>query len=116
MVAIVGFSRRQCIGVIGPRISHRRLQRIEPPEAGRVSPTFCTTLCCLAGYRHERVRDAEVTARPSGLTLQEVTSSIGPPILVLPKIFHMLWRRKLQADLSRSRLSLGTRLYPGSPG
>ena len=40
MVAIVGFSRLKRIGVVGARTSHRRLQRIEPPEAGRASPHF----------------------------------------------------------------------------
>lgn len=60
----------------------------------------------LSGYRHPRHDVAMVTARlrevftePTGLL--EGAAAVGDPIAVLPSLFHLLWRHRLSADLSR---------------
>jgi hypothetical protein len=74
----------------------------------------------LAGYRRERVNDSAAEARTSdvvghspGISLRSLADEVGQPILVLPTIFHMLWRQELVAELSQHTLSLRTRIYPG---
>ena len=74
----------------------------------------------LAGYRHERVSDNAVGARvrqvvhhSPGISLRRLAGEVGEPILVLPTIFHMLWRQQLVTELSRLTLSLAARIYLG---
>jgi len=59
----------------------------------------------LAGYRHPRPHDAQVTAalakafaQPRGLL--DGASSVGEPVAVLPTCYHLLWRGVLTADLT----------------
>jgi hypothetical protein len=74
----------------------------------------------LAGYRHERVSDNAIGARvrqvvqhSPGIGLRRLAGEVGEPILVLPTIFHMLWRQELVTELSRLTLSLAARIYLG---
>jgi hypothetical protein len=72
----------------------------------------------LAGYRHERVGDTAVAARTReviehspGVSLSVLAHRVGEPILVVPTIFHMLWRHEVEAELSHYELSRATSIY-----
>lgn len=71
----------------------------------------------LGGYRHPRHHDegiahelAEVFDRPGPLFAGAET--IGNPVAVLPRLFHLLWRQRFDVDLRRP-LSPDTLVGPG---
>ena len=71
----------------------------------------------LAGYRQPRndvpriaTQLIEVFAEPRALMAGTV--EVGDPIAVLPTLFHLLWRRRLTADLS-VLLHAGSLVQPG---
>jgi hypothetical protein len=74
---------------------------------GELDPVRAANLRWLAGYRHRRYGEpsgaAEAVAAaftvPGPLVAQ--AASAGDPIEVLPRVFHLLWRGRLAADLSR---------------
>ncbi|MFI0812662.1 TnsA-like heteromeric transposase endonuclease subunit [Streptomyces echinatus] len=74
---------------------------------GEVDPVRMVNVRWLAGYRHPRHgADDGLAARllalfsvPSPLVAQ--AALLGDPIAVLPTVFHLLWLRRLTADLSR---------------
>ncbi|MFI9228495.1 TnsA-like heteromeric transposase endonuclease subunit [Streptomyces rimosus] len=74
---------------------------------GEVDPVRMTNVRWLAGYRHPRHgASAEmvglllaVFSVPAPLVSQ--AALVGDPIAVLPVVFHLLWRGRLTADLSR---------------
>jgi hypothetical protein len=74
---------------------------------GELDPVRAANLRWLAGYRHRRYGEppgaAEAVAAaftvPGPLVAQ--AASAGEPIEVLPRVFHLLWRGRLAADLSR---------------
>ena len=74
---------------------------------GELDPVRAANLRWLAGYRHRRYGEppgvAEAVAAafmvPGPLVGQ--AASAGDPIEVLPPVFHLLWRGRLAADLSR---------------
>jgi TnsA-like endonuclease N terminal len=74
---------------------------------GELDPVRAANLRWLAGYRHRRYGEppgaAEAVAAaftvPGPLVAQ--AASAGDPVEVLPRVFHLLWRGRLAADLSR---------------
>ncbi|MFF6786473.1 TnsA-like heteromeric transposase endonuclease subunit [Streptomyces sp. NPDC012510] len=69
----------------------------------------------LAGYRHPRVHRPEVAARlpeafADGGRLLAGARRVGDQIVVLPVLFHLLWRRALAVDLEAGLLSADTRV------
>ena len=59
----------------------------------------------LAGYRHPRHYLGELAAGLRGLftepaPLMDGAEAVGDPIVVLPVLFHLLWRHQLIVDLS----------------
>ncbi|MFE7560811.1 TnsA-like heteromeric transposase endonuclease subunit [Kitasatospora sp. NPDC057500] len=89
-------------------------RRLEPLDA-----VFAANLRWLAGYRHPRyqgrpgVVDAllEAFARPRPLL--EGVQALGPPMTVLPAVFHTLWHGRLSVSLERP-LHQGVLVGPGS--
>ena len=78
---------------------------------------FVINLKWLAGYRQPRndvpriaTQLIEVFAEPRALMAGTV--EVGDPIAVLPTLFHLLWRRRLTADLS-VLLHAGSLVQPG---
>jgi hypothetical protein len=73
--------------------------------AGTPSAVVLTNVRWLSGYRHPRHHRPEVAAelyagfaRPAGLL--DGAAAVGDPLLVLPALFHLLWRQELRVDLS----------------
>ena len=67
----------------------------------------------LAGYRHPRNAQPEVTAALREAftvpgALMDGAQQVGAPIAILPVLFHLLWSQVLTVDLSRP-------LHDGSP-
>jgi hypothetical protein len=85
-------------------------------RVGVPDPVFMANVRWLAGYRHPRVHRPEV-----GRCLTEVFSSpvgllrgaaqAGPPIGVLPVLFHLIWSGVLVADLRAGVLCGGTLVH-----
>ena len=74
----------------------------------------------LAGYRHHRVKNSAAAVRAAqivdccaGIPLGGLVDEAGPPLVVVPTIFHMLWHHDLITGLTRQPLSMSTRIYPG---
>jgi hypothetical protein len=89
--------------------------RCEYRRLGERPAVLSANLRWLAGYRHERVRDRGVASRTqdffqhcAGASLNGLAAEGGETVLVLPTIFHMMWRRELVTDVSQRILSLGT--------
>lgn len=74
---------------------------------------FMANVRWLAGYRHSRIHRAEVGCRPAEVLaapagLLHGAAQAGPPIGVLPVLFHLLWSGALVADLRAGDLGGGT--------
>ncbi|WP_396922690.1 TnsA-like heteromeric transposase endonuclease subunit [Mycolicibacterium sp.] len=78
-------------------------------RVGVLDAVLAANLRWLSGYRHPRVLRPGVAAellscfareRP----LLEGAVVVGDPLVVLPVLFHLLWHRRLVADLSRTVL------------
>ncbi|RII13829.1 hypothetical protein DSC45_23015 [Streptomyces sp. YIM 130001] len=88
-------------------------------RVGVLDPVLAANLRWLSGYRHPRVRREPVAAelragfaRPRGLLAG--ARAVGDPIVVLPVLFHLLWRRELAVDLEAGLLSAATQVSPVS--
>jgi hypothetical protein len=73
---------------------------------GEPDPVWSANLRWLAGYRHPRFGDKYLESRLLELfaaprPLGEAAQQAGDPIRVRPTLFHLLWRGRLSADLSR---------------
>jgi hypothetical protein len=73
---------------------------------GEPDPVWVANLRWLAGYRHPRFGDEDLEAVLLGLfaearPLGETAGQAGDPIRVRPVLFHLLWRGRLTANLSR---------------
>jgi len=75
--------------------------------AGELDPARAANLRWLAGYRHRRygtppgIAEAVAAAFAVPGPLVGQAAAAGDPIEVLPRVFHLLWRGRLVADLSR---------------
>ncbi len=86
-----------------------------------LDPVRAANLRWLAGYRHPRFAASEgmaaavrgAFATPAPLLGQAAT--VGDPLVVLPVVFHLLWRGQLRVDLGR-RLSDFTVVMSGEVG
>ena len=63
----------------------------------------------LSGYRHPRVLRPGLAAELMAVfatrkPLLAGVTSVGNPVVVLPVLFHLLWQRRLIADLADSLL------------
>ncbi len=79
-------------------------------RVGIPDPVLAANVRWLAGYRHARCANSEMTtelrrvfSRP--VPLLEGVRTVGDPIGVLPVAFHLLWAHILQADLACAPLS-----------
>ena len=78
-------------------------------RVGVLDPVFAANLRWLSGYRHSRVFRAGLAAELIACFSQERplmagAKAIGNQVAVLPVLFHLLWHRRLVADLARSVL------------
>jgi hypothetical protein len=83
-------------------------------RVGVPDPVFTANVRWLAGYRHPRCgrpavaeRLVEAFAQPTALF--DGAEAVGPPVVVLPVLYHLMWRQVLVADLA------GAPLAPTSP-
>jgi hypothetical protein len=83
-------------------------------RVGAPDPVLAANVRWLAGYRHPRCgrpavaeRLLEVFAQPAPLFAG--AELVGPRVVVLPVLYHLMWRHLLAADLA------GAPLAPGSP-
>ena len=72
----------------------------------------------LAGYRHPRCGRAPESASvlgalasDSALTIRSLAARVGDPLVVLPTIFHLLWRQQINTDLATHSLHLDSRIW-----
>lgn len=88
-------------------------------RVGVLEPVLRANLRWLSGYRHPRVFRPSLAddlmlvfdrARP----LMAGVLAVGIPLVVLPVLFHLLWHRKLSADLAATTLTDATIVSPGS--
>lgn len=83
-------------------------------RVGEMPSPWMDNIRWLAGYRHQRVRVASIVdavcgvAGESAMPLGVLADQVGDRVVVLPTIFHMLWRQQLLTDLGVSRLSFRT--------
>jgi hypothetical protein len=73
---------------------------------GEPDPVWAANLRWLSGYRHprfsdERLEELLLTVFSCPQPLGRASRQAGDPIRVRPVLFHLLWRRRLSADLGR---------------
>jgi len=73
---------------------------------GDPDPVWAANLRWLSGYRHPRfadqvLEDRLLKALASPQSLADAAGLAGDPIRVMPVLFHLMWRGRLSADLSR---------------
>jgi hypothetical protein len=88
-------------------------------RVGALDAVVRANLRWLSGYRHPRVlRPAlagelmEVFSRARPLMTGAL--AVGTPLVVLPVLFHLLWHRRLEADLGSATLTCDTLVRPAS--
>ncbi len=83
-------------------------------RAGEIDPVLNGNMRWLARYRHPRCASrAEIVLRlrpafEEPMPLLVGAEAVGDRILVLPALFHLMWRQELVADLARERLGPAT--------
>jgi len=83
-------------------------------RVGEIDPVLNGNMRWLARYRHPRCAGrAEIVLRLRGAFKEPVpvlvgAEAVGDRILVLPALFHLMWRQELVADLARERLGPAT--------
>ncbi|WP_338118011.1 TnsA-like heteromeric transposase endonuclease subunit [Streptomyces coryli] len=73
----------------------------------------------LAGYRHPRCMRPEIAARLREVfavpgPLRAGAEAVGPPLAVLPVLFHLLWRQQLAVDVDAALLGSETVVGPAA--
>jgi hypothetical protein len=81
-------------------------------RVGGLPPVRAANLRWLSGYRHPRCHNRLLAARLLEVfadrgPLLEGARQVGDPIVVLPVVFHMLWCRRLLAEV-KALLGPGT--------
>jgi hypothetical protein len=80
-------------------------------RVGTLDPVFATNLRWLSRYRHPRCgRREDVAARLLGVFAEPTplfvgAEQVGDRIMVLPVLYHLLWRHALSVDLHAGLLS-----------
>jgi hypothetical protein len=80
-------------------------------RVGEIDPVWNGNVRWLARYRHPRCAGrAEVVTRLREVFAQSAplltgAEAVGDRIMVLPTLFHLMWRQELVADLAGQRLS-----------
>jgi len=74
-------------------------------RVGGLMPVLAANLRWLSGYRHPRCHDPVLATNllegcDGNRPMLAEACLVGDPIAVLPVVFHLLWRRKLLADLT----------------
>lgn len=72
---------------------------------GAPDPVRTANVRWLAGYRHQRHRQAPVAAAlhqacAAAVPLMDAATEVGDPVAVLPVLFHLLWCQELTVDLA----------------
>lgn len=88
-------------------------------RVGVLDPVLRANLRWLSGYRHPRVfrpglADDLMLVFNRARPLMAGVSAVGTPLVVLPVLFHLLWHRRLSADLAAATLADTTMVGPGS--
>lgn len=83
---------------------------------GKLDPLLGANLRWLAGYRHRRcctpsLADRLVECLSVPLPLGELAAMAGDRLAVVPTLYHLLWRRVIDADLTSAPLSDSTVLH-----
>ncbi|KAA0021456.1 TnsA-like heteromeric transposase endonuclease subunit [Antrihabitans cavernicola] len=83
-------------------------------RVGELDPVFAANLRWLAGYRHRRCLDSAIAAvvaevlAAAPMPIGTLAERCGPPIVVLPTIFHLIWIHRIATDLGSVPLSLAS--------
>jgi hypothetical protein len=83
-------------------------------RVGEIDPVLNGNMRWLARYRHPRCAGrAEIVLRlreafEEPMPLLVGAEAVGDRIMVLPALFHLMWRQELVADLARERLGPAT--------
>lgn len=85
---------------------------------GRLDSVLGANLRWLAGYRHRRcctpsVADRLLERLSAPVLLDVLATIVGDRVAVLPTLYHLLWRRVIDADLTLAPLSCSTMLHRG---
>ncbi|MDM2422521.1 TnsA-like heteromeric transposase endonuclease subunit [Mycobacteroides abscessus] len=88
-------------------------------RVGVLDPVLQANLRWLSGYRHPRVfrpglADDLMSAFDPARPLITGVLAVGTPLVVLPVLFHLLWQRKLSADLAATTLTDDTIVSPSA--
>lgn len=86
-------------------------------RVGALDSVLAANMRWLAGYRHPRCLRPAVAALlermvTAPVELGRAVDAVGDPIVVLPTLFHLLWSRRLTADLAGVVLSRSTLVGP----
>jgi hypothetical protein len=78
---------------------------------GDIDPVYAANVRWLAGYRHPRCLDSAhrdtllaVVGDAAELTIDEAVRAVGDPVVVLPTVFHLLWKGSLHVDVRTTPL------------
>ncbi|MDV7246271.1 MULTISPECIES: TnsA-like heteromeric transposase endonuclease subunit [Rhodococcus] len=89
-------------------------------RVGEQPPVRAANLRWLAGYRHDRAADDDIAdalvaavSGTGGMPIHAAADAVGDRVIVVPTLFHLLWRQRLHSDLSRRPLMLDTVVTAG---
>jgi len=84
-------------------------------RVGELPNPWIANVRWLAGYRHDRTcapgiagAVRAVAARRGMVPLGVLADEVGERLVVVPTMFHLMWKRELRADLANTRLSFDT--------
>jgi hypothetical protein len=84
-------------------------------RTGEQPPIRAGNLRWLAGYRNVRNRVAPVATSliseletEGPMTISALASAAGDPVLVLPTLYHLMWRHEISVDVSSTLLNMNT--------
>jgi hypothetical protein len=102
--AAVFAATRRCCEAAGWRYS----------RLGTLDPVYSANLRWLAGYRHPRcLVPATATSvveqlSTDDLALGALADLVGPRVIVMPTIFHLIWTHRVAVGLHGTRLNMAT--------
>lgn len=84
-------------------------------RVGAADPVLAANLRWLAGYRHPRCLDPQISQRIRAeirgtVSVEEVVAATGDRLGVLPTLFHLMWTGEFMADLCAAPLTPSTPL------
>jgi hypothetical protein len=88
-------------------------------RVGVADPVLVVNVRWLSGYRHRRCLNASVASAlvqrlaDGPMTVGDLAQAVGDRAAVLPTLYHLMWRRVVEADQVVAPLSARTVVYAG---